>query len=980
MLRRSFRLAILVSHLVLFASAGPLFAQAAPQLASAVSRKAHGASNFDVPLPLTGGSGIECRNVSSGMTVVLFFDQPVNGGAAATSVGSVNGAPTFQDNTMTVKLAGIGPAATVTLTVTNVTATQGGGVLASKAIPFRTLLGDVNADGGVSAADVNTTKARSGGPVNGFTYRSDLNGDGAISVGDVNSTKARAGTTIAGGPMANTPPTIGDLVDQSVFSGRASPAVGFAVADAESALDSLAVKATSSNPSVLANSGITFGGTGGNRTISLSPPTGATGTTTVTVTVGDGLAVASDTFEVTVSRASTLFVAVLTPQGAAQSTGSGVSTLVLDGDELGATVRLSYGNLTTTKTGIHIHGPADPGQSGQILFDVDDAVPQMDGSLRWVFAPDSNGTYTVADIANWIKTGKTYINVHTANYPNGEIRGQYGLASGSQTFTPPPAPPSLPPGPPTAKDAARFLTQATFGPTLAEIARVQSIDLNPWLDDQFAKPTTSMYQTVYTRCTTSAASGDQLDQARITETWWKNAITAPDQLRQRVAFAYSEIFVVSEIDEAIAGQPAGLATYHDMLANDAFGNFRTLLKDVTLHPIMGRYLNMKGNKKPTSPNFTAPNENYAREVLQLFSIGVNQLQPDGTLKLDADGLPISTYDQTTVQGFAHVFTGWDQDPVSVDITTAQLDTNGQPIVVKSYYNKPMVVNANNHSTQAKQLLNGVTIPSTSSATVTSSNAELDAALDNIFNHPNVGPFICRQLIQRLVGSNPSPAYVYRVAQKFENDGTGVRGNMQAVIRATLTDYEARSTSVLSNPGYGHLREPLLRATAVLRAFHPTSTSGLFKIGSTDNNLFQTPYRSPTVFNFFEPGYIEPGELAAAGLVAPEFQITAETSAITTSNFLQSGIQSQFSSDAKIDLTAADAGSSSEQTLASNANLPQLLDRLDLLLMSGQMPAAMRTTISNHVQSLAGTTSTDLLNRAKAAVHLTATSAQFAGEK
>jgi hypothetical protein len=302
--------------------------------------------------------------------------------------------------------------------------------------------------------------------------------------------------------------------------------------------------------------------------------------------------------------------------------------------------------------------------------------------------------------------------------------------------------------------------------------------------------------------------------------------------------------------------------------------------------------------------------------------------------------------------------------------------------VPTNYIKPMLVNAANHSTTAKLLLNNATIPANASQTTATANAELDAALDNIFNHPNVGPFICRQLIQRLVTSNPSPAYVYRVAHVFDgyrgNDPDGSpsapRGDMQAVIRAILADYEARTTAVLDNPGFGHVREPLVRTTAVIRAFHPTSVSGLFKIGRTDSEFEQTPYRAITVFNFFEPGYVEPGELAAFGLGAPELQIFNETTAMNTLNLLYSGIGSSnpsFKGDVKLDLTT-------EQNIASDSTA--LLDRINLLLMQNRMPVPMYNRIKTFIDSLPNVTATDRLNRAKAAVHLVATSTQYATQK
>ena len=412
-----------------------------------------------------------------------------------------------------------------------------------------------------------------------------------------------------------------------------------------------------------------------------------------------------------------------------------------------------------------------------------------------------------------------------------------------------------------------------------------------------------------------------------------------------------------------------------MLAADAFGNFRTLLGDVTLHPIMGAYLNMLGNVKATSPNFNAPNENYAREVLQLFSIGLNQLQPDGTLKLDINGLPVPCYDQTTIQAFAQVFTGWNVNGTPVVIPTLT-NLNNVPTVVNvnSYYNKPMVVNANNHSALQKTLLSGYTIAATSSQTSTTATAELNVALDNIFNHPNVGPFICRELIQRLVCSNPSPAYVYRVASVFADDGSAnhVRGNLQAVVQAILTDYEARTTALQGTIGYGHLKEPILRASATIRAFHPTSTSGYFKLSTTSTAFGQTPYKATSVFNFFTPDYVQPGVIASAGLVAPELQLSNEANNVTFINTVDSAIYGSWpGGDVKIDLT-------NEQNMAGNPT--NLVDSLNVLLMNNAMPQPMHDNIISYLNTLPANTNSDFLARARAAVDLVTTSAQFATEK
>jgi hypothetical protein len=412
-----------------------------------------------------------------------------------------------------------------------------------------------------------------------------------------------------------------------------------------------------------------------------------------------------------------------------------------------------------------------------------------------------------------------------------------------------------------------------------------------------------------------------------------------------------------------------------MLIKDAFWNYRKILEDVTLQRAMGNFLVMRGYREQFtigSGQIVIPNENYAREILQLFSIGLNKLQPDGTVMLDASGNAVATYDQPVIQGFARVFTGWNYHQSGTSTGPARNDF--LPMT-------PVGGNPPWHETGTKDLLDGVTLPAGQGA-----QKDLADALNLIFRHPNTGPFICRQLIQRLVTDNPSPAYLYRVSQVFNDNGQGVRGDMKAVVRAILLDYEARSTSVTTLPGYGKLKEPLLRATHTIRALHPVSASGYFKIPNTETELQQTPMRAPTVFNFFEPSYIYPGDvyagatqypasptknLADFGLLAPEFQITYETSAINYSNFMENGTRTSFKgSDIKVDLAT-------EQALAGGASTTPLIDRLNLLLMNGQMSSGMNTTLTTYLNSL---TATDPATRARAAVHLITTSTEFCVQK
>lgn len=784
------------------------------------------------------------------------------------------------------------------------------------------------------------------------------------------------------GRVVNTPPTISEIAAQRDVSGRVPAGIGFRIDDAETPVEKLQVRAFSDNPLLLPPSGIEVSGDGHLRVLTARSVAGRTGSATVTVEVSDGQEKAVRTFEITIASSPELYVCAMTPQSGAQTLGSGSATLLLSGDETSATLKFTYSNLTGPETAAHIHGPADAGQSAGILFDIDTATPNADGSYTWVFEPV--GGHSVAQQVSYIKQGRTYINVHTAAYPNGEIRGQFQLASGSQTFTPPPAPPALPSGPPTDAEAARFLTQATFGVTEDELARVKAMGYAAWIEDQFRLPQSNTLDLVTQR----VAAGERADNDNLfVEAWWNRALTAPDQLRHRVAFALSQIFVISQQDGDINGRPREVAYYYDLLARHAFGNYRTLLEDLTLNPEMGQYLDMRGSKKAVmngSGQLTRiPNENYPREVLQLFSVGLYHLHPDGTLKLGADGLPVATYGQAEIVGLSRVLSGWNWNQA------------GQSTNPAANYFKPMTVVVNDHdfgdATQnaiyggPRVLLDGVVLPARA-PTVANAKQDLADCLNQLYNHPNTGPFICKQLIQRLVTSTPSPGYVYRVSQVFADNGQGVRGDLKAVVRAILLDYEARAgyntpqepnkypNSPVYTQGFGKVREPLLRATAMIRPFRPYSQSGYFRITQTDNTLGQSPMRSPTVFNFFEPGYSQPGRIAEEGLLSPELQILSEITVVSAANFLESGTRVAFSGgDVRLDFSV-------EQALAGNP--AALLDRLDLLLMYGQMSKDsdpqtqdMRQRILAHLNTVASP-----LERVRAAVHLIVASPEFAAQR
>ena len=537
-------------------------------------------------------------------------------------------------------------------------------------------------------------------------------------------------------------------------------------------------------------------------------------------------------------------------------------------------------------------------------------------------------------------------------------------------------------GPSSDADAARFLTQATFGPTLADIAHLRSVGYQAWLNEQFARPvSTEIPYLDWVENLPSTPSGNNTvnDDTRL-EIWTINALGTPDpsrgmavpsdQLRQRVAFALSEIFVVSNKNGTLAYQPWALASWYDMLATNAFGNYRNLLKDATLHPAMGIYLTHMQNQKADATHNIRPDENYAREVLQLFSIGLVQLGDDGTPILSG-GQPIPTYGQPSVRGFAAVLTGWNWNNTGCGPSTYVCCDEGNYGNCGRYgYNLPswklpmQPIEAFHDNTSAKQLLDyaGVALPAGMLAAGGNAAQELDVALDNIFHHPNVGPFIGRRLIQRLVTSNPSPAYVQRVAATFNNNGSGVRGDLKATVRAILLDPEARFGQWMFPSTFGKLREPLLKNTQLWRAMSATTETGRIETLSPypgiEDWYGQGPLRSQSVFNFFQPDYRHSGEISSLGLVSPEFQILSDITSVSTNNRLFSlafcwhsdgGNCWENGHGATLYLdTARDA-----PLAASNPSA--LLDRYSVLFLSGQMSPFMHQTLLTRLNAISGST-------------------------
>jgi len=479
----------------------------------------------------------------------------------------------------------------------------------------------------------------------------------------------------------------------------------------------------------------------------------------------------------------------------------------------------------------------------------------------------------------------------------------------------------------SAAIASRFLEQASWGPTPTTIAQVQQSGLQGYLTQQFSAP-------VSTYKTPGPNDGLNVVQNQL----FVNATQGQDQLRQRVSFALNEIMVISGLK---IGDPTAFSLWMNMLQNDAFGNFSTLLNDVTLSPAMGYYLDMGNNDGCSS---CRPNENYARESMQLFSIGLVMLNPDGTPQLDGSGNPIPTYTQNTIDGFAGVYTGWSYPPSPGN--TAQFYAG-------PYYSGPMLPYDSHHNKSSKLLLNGVTLPA--GGTIQS---DLSAALQNVFNHPNVGPFISQQLIQKLVTSNPSPAYVSRVTQVFDDNGSGVRGDMKAVVSAILLDPEARRGDDPSRvqASDGHLREPVLHIAAVLRALGATTDGA--NLNYYAQNMAQQPFMSSSVFNFYPPNYQIPG----TQLLGPEFKIFNSSTDIARINFVNDLIYGSVSSTTTIDISAY---------VAAAGDVGKLLDMVSLNLMHDQMSDAMRGTLTTTLSSISSNQ-----RRAMAALYLTAGSSQF----
>ncbi|QFT77602.1 DUF1800 family protein [Erythrobacter sp. THAF29] len=576
--------------------------------------------------------------------------------------------------------------------------------------------------------------------------------------------------------------------------------------------------------------------------------------------------------------------------------------------------------------------------------------------------------------------GVSALAVATAACGGGGGSGGAPPTGGGGTPAPSPTPVVVKPADDAA--AARFLLQASFAASTGAISQLRNEGYEPWLDRQMSASNSQSARQFF-----ASRGYDQVDTNRHYNSSrtgdymiWSQLLTEGNSLRKRFALALSEFFVVSLNSINLTWRSPAIGEYWDILNRNAFGSYRTLIEEITLNPAMGVFLNTRGNRKADPNTGRVPDENYGREIMQLFSIGLFELNPDGTRRLSG-GNPIETYDNNDVTGIAKVFTGYDYDYTGIGFTTEIGSTRQIPDA--AYARNPMTADPSRwrfprstgfHSDDEKSFL-GLTIPAGTNAA-----DSLKMALDHLTDHPNVGPFFAKQMIQRLVTSNPSPTYVQRVASVFANNGRGQRGDLGAVFKAILLDDEALDPANASNPEFGKLREPMLRFIQLGRTFGASSSSGNWEIRNLSDPatyLGQSPLRSPSVFNFFRPGYIPSGtQTADRGLVAPEFQLVNETSVAGYVNFVERAVDTSvwYLDDLELDYTA-------EIALADDA--PALLDRLDLILTANQLGQTTRDTILSAMQSVNVTASSsqeDKLRRVHIGVALIMSSTDYLVQK
>ncbi len=645
-----------------------------------------------------------------------------------------------------------------------------------------------------------------------------------------------------------------------------------------------------------------------------------------------------------ITQDSMLLFAQMYAEGDADTDATGLAALRLSNDNSYAMLDMEYSNLTSDQTAAHIH-VATP-VSGPIVYSV--GMGQINGD-RWDIEA-AHHLVTNQDTLDALLGGHLYINVHSADYNGGEIRGTFATVDGgiAMQLPPEPDPVTVLTGAELERDIARFLTQATFGPTPETIADMQArvashggdriAAYDEWLEEQMllTAPSTLDFALAQMRMYADT-NGTNLNWAArnsgFEPAWYTGAVYGKAQLRERITFALSEIFVISQEDNSLDDNPWATGSYYDMLKGNAFGDYQTLLTDVSTHPAMGMYLSHLRNSMEQIDGdgniISSPDENYAREVMQLFSIGLVQLHPDGSIKLSAEGLPTPTYDQTDITELARVFTGWGMAVTTPDngVTDSTIEnTNfnfwGYSKNDQAYYHphfmQAMKMFEDNgklptqggylryHDNLQKTVL-GQTIPAGQTG-----QQDLDQAMTMLATHPNTAPFISYRLIQRLVTSNPSRGYIYRVSQVFTN----TNGDLGEVVKAILLDPEARNLDHLNRVSQGRLSEPLVRLVGAMRVMNAVSsthndfqlvTLNAFGLPAEENALYedntsviyisqnsmlygdgfrQSPLYAPSVFNWFSPDYVPAGGVSEAGLVTPEMQIATENNVINAYNTYQ----------------------------------------------------------------------------------------------
>lgn len=512
---------------------------------------------------------------------------------------------------------------------------------------------------------------------------------------------------------------------------------------------------------------------------------------------------------------------------------------------------------------------------------------------------------------------------------------------------------------PGADEAARFLVQASFGPDTASIHRVRTLGVDPWIAEQRALPPTYHlpFMNVISNAYTNVYGSHKILG------WWEQAMNAPDQLRQRVAFALSQILVISDRSDSLNNEPFSMVSYYDIFVRNAFGNYSNVLLEVTKHPAMGIYLSHMGNQPPDPSTGRFPDENYAREIMQLFSIGLWELNPDGTRKL-TNGLPIPTYDNDDITAFARVFTGMSWGTGDTNLWWEFFWPETYDLTI------PMRMWPQYHDTNTKVLLRGTVLPAGQRGM-----RDVDDAVMNLFHHPNVGPFLATRLIQRLTVSSPSTGYIARVAAIFDNNGAGVRGDLGATVRAILMDPEARDPARMDLPTHGKQREPYIRLVNLARAFNAAASNGFYEMWWVDEMVGMQPYSSPSVFNFYSPFFSPNGPLKDAGITAPEFQILTAVTGISMPNHMLTCVQDGMNrwpgdplNTVYMDLTP----------LTSVASDPDAMLRvIDRMLTYGRLRPEQFRIIRDAVERIAAT---DPVARAELALYLVAVSPEFCIQK